>query len=434
MSRLVPASATALGMIRAGVCGVFLLTVLATSFQNLGRLPVTILRPTGIMQLFSWGFYDRLVTPGGMSVLKYALAASLALSTVGYLTRLSTITSALLLIFYQGLLRSFGHFTHDEMAGVYFLIVLAATPCGDGFSVDSLARTRRRHAEGFVYGYPILLMQSLLAWGYFSSAVIKLRVMGAGYFNPDTLPTLAIIHSLDNLHDTHFRLAFLLPEASAYLPVAVGLIVVWEFAFPLAVVWRRARVWILSVGVLFHFSTLFLMNIFFPYTLAMYLVFIDWESVSNRLARVRPWRGLREWWRDFRGVPEEFDGVKIADTSLRESLLWDGDCGFCGAMVGRLQRLARRPFQERPSRTVEEKLPDEVRRAAREQMHWIDADGAVTGGSRALVELLDASGRKSVAALLDSPPCRPFAWLGYRLVARHRDKAARLAGQPRSNS
>jgi hypothetical protein len=38
------------------------------------------------------------------------------------------------------------------------------------------------------------------------------------------------------------------------------------------------------MGVVFHVSTLFLMNIFFPHQLAMYLVFVDWPSVAKRLS------------------------------------------------------------------------------------------------------------------------------------------------------
>ena len=59
-------------------------------------------------------------------------------------------------------------------------------------------------------------------------------------------------------------------------------------------------------------------------------------------------------------------------------------------------------------------------------MHWIDAEGTVTGGSRALVEVLDASGHGLLAAVLESPPVRPFVWLGYRLAARNRGLLARF--------
>ena len=96
------------------------------------------------MKFLPWSFYDRLQTPAGMVILKIVLVLSLVLSTAGFLTVISTKTSFLLVLFYQGLLRSFGHFNHDEMLAVYYLAVLAFTPCGDAFSIDSrLQKTRK---------------------------------------------------------------------------------------------------------------------------------------------------------------------------------------------------------------------------------------------------------------------------------------------------
>jgi hypothetical protein len=290
VNRVVPKSALALGVVRSVVHGTFLISVLATSFSALGALPATILRPTGAMKLLPWFFYDQLLTPGGMAVLKTAMVLSLLLSTAGFLTSISTKTSFLLVLFYQGLVRSFGHFNHDEMLGIYCLAVLAFTPCGDDFSLDHWLRRNQNARPLWAYGYPILLMQLLMAWVYFSSAVIKLRVAGPGrYLSPNNLPSLAIFHSLDNLHDTHFKLAFWLPQVRSYLPIAVGLVLVWELLFPLAVVWPKARWWILGMGVVFHLSTLFAMNIFFPHQLVLYLMFVDWDAVARRFrVRSRP--------------------------------------------------------------------------------------------------------------------------------------------------
>src|SRR5688572_16932683 len=99
-------------MMRFAVSGVFLISILTTSFSNLGQLPATLFRPNGLMQLLSWRFYDLLLTPKGMSWLKWAMVISLSLSTVGYLTTVTTKSSASLVLFYEGLLRSFGHFNH----------------------------------------------------------------------------------------------------------------------------------------------------------------------------------------------------------------------------------------------------------------------------------------------------------------------------------
>ena len=281
VNRVVPSSAFALGVARAVVNGTFLISILFTSFSALASLPATILRPTGAMKLLPWSFYDQLQTPSGMLILKSVMVVSLLLSTAGFLTIVSTKTSLLLVLFYQGLLRSFGHFNHDEMLAVYCLVVLAFTPCGDAFSIDSWRARTRKERPFFAYAYPILLMQLLVAWTYFSSAFIKLRVAGWKYLTADNLPALAIFHSLDNLHDTSFRLAFRLPELKSYLPFAVGFILLWELLFPLALFWRRLRWWILGVGIVFHISTLFVMNIFFPHHLAMYLIFINWDRFNT---------------------------------------------------------------------------------------------------------------------------------------------------------
>ncbi len=342
VNRVVPASAFALGAVRAIVSGTFLVSVLVTSFSALGALPVTILRPTGVMKLLPWSFYDRLLTPGGMTLLKSVMLVSLLLSTIGLLSSVSTKTSLLLVVFYQGLVRSFGHYNHDEMIAVYCLAVLAFTPCGDAFSIDARlrqttngvgtsnksylrtllcafsplretflrsaestspelvsrkgAKAQRKDSEArerplWAYAYPILLMQLLMAWVYFSSALIKLRVAGLSYLNADNLPWLAIIHSLDNLHDTHFRLAFWLPQVRSYLPVVVGLVLLWELLFPLAVFWKRIRWWILGVGIVFHLSTMLFMNIFFPHQLALYLMFLNWDSVAQR----HSWTNWAKW-------------------------------------------------------------------------------------------------------------------------------------------
>jgi hypothetical protein len=283
LSRVVPSSAFALGVVRSIVHGTFLISILFTSFSALGSLPPTILRPTGVMKLFPWSFYDQLQTPSGILILKTVMVLSLILSTIGFGTVVSTKTSLLLVVFYQGLLRSFGHFNHDEMIAVYFLVVLAFTPCGDEFSIDSWIRKSSKERPAFAYAYPVLLMQLLLAWVYFSSALIKLRVAGLKYLSQDNLPALAIFHSLDNLHDTSFKIAFWLPQVKQYLPFAVAFVLVWELLFPLAIFWQRIRWWILGIGVIFHLATLFVMNIFFPHQLAMYLIFVNWEPRIKRI-------------------------------------------------------------------------------------------------------------------------------------------------------
>ncbi|HZB45068.1 MAG TPA: hypothetical protein VE360_07485, partial [Pyrinomonadaceae bacterium] len=94
MTRGVPDTAEALGMVRAGAFGFALCEVLLTSFNALGRLPVTVLRPTGAMRLLPWGFYERLLTPASMSAFKWLFAAALLAAAAGALTTASTKAAA----------------------------------------------------------------------------------------------------------------------------------------------------------------------------------------------------------------------------------------------------------------------------------------------------------------------------------------------------
>src|SRR5262245_5726056 len=123
---------------------------------------------------------------------------------------------------------------------------------------------------------------------YFSSALIKLRVAGLGYLSPDTLPILAVSHSLDNLHDTQYRIAFTLASYRDYTIPLVAAVLVWELLFPLAVFWPRVRWWLIGFGVAFHVSTIVTMNLFFPSHLVMYLAFVDWQAAA---LAARRWSG-----------------------------------------------------------------------------------------------------------------------------------------------
>jgi hypothetical protein len=293
LKRIVPTDAAALGVIRAAFCGFVLTQMLLTDFVAFGHLPTTVMRPTGAMQLVSWRFYDALITPRGMLILKVLLVVSLLSASLGLFTAITTKSAALLFLFYEGLVRSFGLFNHDEMIGVYILVVLAFTRCGDGFSFDKRLGLTTPRLPGFAYGYPILLMRILVAWSYFTSAVIKMRVTGLQYFSADNLPVVSIWHSLDNLHESQHKLAFWLPNIRGITGAIVVVALLWELAFPLAIFSKVARRIILPFGIVFHVSTIFFMNISFPYHMAAYLVFIDWPRVASRIARSKIFQALR---------------------------------------------------------------------------------------------------------------------------------------------
>jgi len=114
-------------------------------------------------------------------------------------------------------------------------------------------------------------------------------------------------------------------------------------------------------------------------------------------------------------IPEAFPGVTIPHADPRGTLLYDGDCGFCTRAAEKVRTPARLSFQQ-----ARAWLPPEAARTTPHQMLWIEPDGSIWGGSRALVKMLRRTGRPFLAALLGNPLMRPFTWLGYRLAARWR--------------
>ena len=106
----------------------------------------------------------------------------------------------------------------------------------------------------------------------------------------------------------------------------------------------------------------------------------------------------------------------------RGLLLYDGECGFCSRSVRLLERIARRPFNKRPSREVLATLPVEVALTVSGQMLWLAPDGTIWGGSQALLHALRATGWSWIALVLGNPLIRPFTRAGYRIVARLRHK------------
>jgi hypothetical protein len=65
-------------------------------------------------------------------------------------------------------------------------------------------------------------------------------------------------------------------------------------------------------------------------------------------------------------------------------------------------------------------LPEPVRRTALRQVLYLQPDGVLTGGVRALSQALNDAGRPGLAALLAHPAVYPFARAAYRLIARFR--------------
>lgn len=109
-------------------------------------------------------------------------------------------------------------------------------------------------------------------------------------------------------------------------------------------------------------------------------------------------------------------------------VLWDGECDFCRACVGLVERLDRRgrfraiPYQEAPSPPMTPELIDACRRA----LHVRTPSGRLYRGGDAVIAITRGLGWRNAATFLALPGIRQLVHLGYRAVAANRPALTRL--------
>jgi hypothetical protein len=172
------------------------------------------------------------------------------------------------------------------------LFYLMFCPCGAVWSVDvwfkragPLSREDRPHvpSEGagpvYVHPWPIRLIFIQMILIYFMNGLYKL-------LGPTWQDGTAVHYVLGELTLTRFS-QVALPLPIELTRALTWLVVTWELAFPLMVLWKWPRRVALTFGVLFHLGIFATMELagFVPYALCMYLPLIPWERRSDSLAR-----------------------------------------------------------------------------------------------------------------------------------------------------
>jgi predicted DCC family thiol-disulfide oxidoreductase YuxK len=114
--------------------------------------------------------------------------------------------------------------------------------------------------------------------------------------------------------------------------------------------------------------------------------------------------------------------MRVSDPRLREALLWDGGCAFCRRSVALFERLARRRVRTLPAEEAAGALPAEAAAASREQVLWVDTEGAIHGGALAAALALRAAGRPFLGWMIGNAAVLPLSRAVYRWIARRRSR------------
>ena len=224
------------------------------------------------------------------------------LATVGFFTRTSLLTFGLGNVILIAHRYSYGELHHPEALYCIAIVLIALSPAGRCYSVDSWIGKRSRNPEGWgpdakmdTAMWALRLVQCLLGLAYFSAGSGKLLYGGLAWMNGATMQTIVLTDYV------RFGMpAGLWLVESFWLSVAGSVTTILvEVSFFLAVFVPPMRKYILMAGVGLHVGIYVTMAAPFFIWMAMYAVFVDFESlrrwvVLRNQARHRQAPPLRE--------------------------------------------------------------------------------------------------------------------------------------------
>jgi len=287
---LVPEAPTNLAVCRILFSGWLFASYLPYDAAQWARLPADTWDPVWLVELAG-----PLPSARGLSLLGVVWKAALLLGAIGLWRRMSLGVAAVLGAYLLGLTASFGKANHDVGLLVVFLFLFWISRSTDTLSLDALLARRRGApppAPSGEYTWPIVTGRVLLALVFFAAGVAKLRHGGLDWIAGDNLRWLFL--GQQYTHEPPLDWAAVLARYPALCRALAGATVALELGYPLALVSRRLRPW-LVVGVIGLQLGIFLfMGVSYLVFLVANVVWVDWARLPERgpLRRGSPGRSF----------------------------------------------------------------------------------------------------------------------------------------------
>ena len=103
-------------------------------------------------------------------------------------------------------------------------------------------------------------------------------------------------------------------------------------------------------------------------------------------------------------------------------LIWDGDCAFCARCVQFIQRRIRTSATIVAHQKTDLKVLGLTTAQCNQALQWVNGDGQIRSGSRAVAELLKTANGlwPALGVSIDLPIIRIFSSGIYKLIAKNR--------------
>jgi hypothetical protein len=213
--------------------------------------------------------------------MRLLLIVSLVALLVGYRTRAASLFTGGLLLMGYGFAFSIGKVNH-VMLFVLLPFVMSASNWGAAYSIDA---HRRSAARQDVHAWPLTLMALLVGFAMFTAGFSKLL---GGWLDPTVLATQGHFLKQFFVSGRQDLLApiFLSIDSVLFWKALDVATVLFEMGFLVAAFHPTATRLFAASAVLFHFSTMMMLNISFAIHLVVYAAFAHWTGMDRALSPV----------------------------------------------------------------------------------------------------------------------------------------------------
>lgn len=278
VARVLVGSPVVLAMLRVAVAVVILVSPELADAPRLAASPERLAYVPEGLHLVARAI---VLSPAAARALQIVAYSAGATAILGFASRASMLALTLSAGLLFSLSQRQGAVLHD-MHLFWMTALLAASPCGDAWSLDAWGKARPPSSTA--YGVPLALARLFLGLVYFFPGLHKLRVSGLAWASPSNVTG----HMYAKWLETGAVPILRIDHVPWLCATGAALVIAFELSFVfLALASKRTRVVALVSGVLFHAATQTFFFIPFASLWACYVVLLDGEAIARLEARVR---------------------------------------------------------------------------------------------------------------------------------------------------
>ena len=226
--------------------------------------------------------------PAPAAAVGYLFKGALLATCLGVGTRVGAVTAAVCGLFVLGLPNQWGVTFHTDAAVALMLLALAPARLGDDLTLPGLLSRRRRAAppaDG-EYRWPLVAARLILCLVFAAAGLSKVLNGGWEWVASDSLGRTLLKQAVTSTPWLDATWIAASPPLHRGLAAAT---LVLELAYPLALVWRRGRPWLVAGGLLLLAGFAAFAGPWFPALALAHLWWLPWERLTAGGRRDASW-------------------------------------------------------------------------------------------------------------------------------------------------